>query len=209
MGLEGKSPEDWEEATTYLSHSDEILAEIIEEKYYPLLTSKGNVFLTLVRSIVGQQISNASAESVWARLENAVGNMDPESVLEVNPETMRECGLSYRKASYIIGVAEKWKSGMGDIDWESLSDDEVMESLTSLKGIGPWTSEMILIFSLLRADIFPMGDIGAIRTIERLYNNGEAMDKSEITKITESWKPFRTVATWYIWRMTDPDPVGY
>ena len=98
---------------------------------------------------------------------------------------------------------------MGDIDWESLSDDEVMESLTSLKGIGPLTSEMILIFSLLRADIFPMGDIGAIRTIERLYNNGEPMDKSEITKITESWKPFRTVATWYIWRMTDPDPVGY
>ena len=135
--------------------------------------------------------------------------MDPESVLEVNPETMRECGLSYRKASYIIGAAEKWKSGMGDIDWESLSDDEVMESLTSLKGIGPWTSEMILIFSLLRADIFPMGDIGAIRTIERLYNNGEAMDKSEITKITESWKPFRTVATWYIWRILTLDPVGY
>ena len=98
---------------------------------------------------------------------------------------------------------------MGEIDWESLSNDEVIESLTSIKGIGLWTAEMILIFSLLRADVFPMGDIGAIRTMERLYNNGESLDKGDIIRIAESWKPYRTVATWYLWRMTDPDPVGY
>ena len=90
-----------------------------------------------------------------------------------------------------------------------MPDDEVVKILTSIKGVGLWTAEMILIFSLLRPDIFPMGDIGAIRTMERLYNGGEALDVGEISKITETWKPYRTVATWYIWRMTDPDPVGY
>lgn len=209
MELVGKTPDYWEEATTHLSNRDEIMAKIIKNKYHPLLTSKGNVFLTLIRSIVGQQISNAAAESVWVRLQDAVGTIEPKNFLKVDEETMRGCGLSYRKASYVLGVAEKWNSGMGEIDWESLSNDEVIESLTSIKGIGLWTAEMILIFSLLRADIFPMGDIGAIRTMERLYNNGEALDKGEITRIAESWKPFRTVATWYLWRMTDPDPVGY
>ena len=112
MGLEGKAPDYWEEATTHLSNSDEIMAEIIKEKYLPLLTSKGNVFLTLIRSIVGQQISNAAAESVWARLQNAVGTIEPKNVLKVDEETMRGCGLSYRKASYVLGVAEKWDSGL-------------------------------------------------------------------------------------------------
>ena len=209
MELEGKTPDYWEEATTHLTNRDEIMAEIIKNKYHPLLTSKGNVFLTLIRSIVGQQISNIAAESVWGRLQNTVGPITPDNILSTDQETMRECGLSYRKASYIIGVAENWNSGMGEIDWESMPDDEVVKILTSIKGVGLWTAEMILIFSLLRPDIFPMGDIGAIRTMERLYNGGEALDVGEISKITETWKPYRTVATWYIWRMTDPDPVGY
>jgi len=209
MSLEGKSPDYWEKATNFLSENDEILADIIKRKYHPLLTSKGDVFLTLVRSIVGQQISNIAAESVWGRLQNTVGPITPDNILSTDQETMRECGLSYRKASYIIGVAENWNSGMGEIDWESMPDDEVVKILTSIKGVGLWTAEMILIFSLLRPDIFPMGDIGAIRTMERLYNGGEALDVGEISKITETWKPYRTVATWYIWRMTDPDPVGY
>ena len=209
MSLEGKSPDYWVKATNFLSENDEILAGIIERKFHPLLTSKGDVFLTLVRSIVGQQISNIAAESVWGRLQNTVGPITPDNILSTDQETMRECGLSYRKASYILGVAENWNSGMGEIDWESIPDDEVVKILTSIKGVGLWTAEMILIFSLLRPDIFPMGDIGAIRTMERLYNGGEALDVGEISKITETWKPYRTVATWYIWRMTDPDPVGY
>ena len=95
MELEGKTPDYWEEATTHLSNRDEIMAKIIKNKYHPLLTSKGNVFLTLIRSIVGQQISNAAAESVWARLQDAVGTIEPKNILKVDEETMRGCGLSY------------------------------------------------------------------------------------------------------------------
>ena len=106
-------------------------------------------------------------------------------------------------------VSEKWLNGYDKINWHELSDEAVTEKLVEIRGIGKWTAEMILIFTLMRPDIFPMGDIGAIRALEKIYNKGQKMNKEQIEEIVKKWKPWRTIATWYLWRSIDPVPVQY
>jgi DNA-3-methyladenine glycosylase II len=162
-----------------------------------------------MRSIVGQQISSKAADSVWGRIENLLGTVTPESILGVSYDDLRACGLSGRKSEYIVGIAEAWLTGYGEIVWSELSDEEATSRLVALRGVGEWTAEMILIFSLLRPDVFPIADIGVIRSMERLYNQGNALSESELMAIAEPWRPYRTVATWYLWRSSDPEPVRY
>ncbi|MDP6220723.1 MAG: hypothetical protein QGG76_03950, partial [Candidatus Thalassarchaeaceae archaeon] len=209
VNLGMQCPDYWEGGKEHLSEVDRVLSRLIEGNEGPPLSSRGNVFLTLVRSIVGQQISSRAADSIWRRLEGLLGPVRPESIQGVNHEDLLACGLSGRKSEYIAGIAESWQAGFGYIEWSGLSDEEVTRKLVSLRGVGVWTAEMIMIFSLLRPDVFPVSDIGIIRSIERHYNQGNALSESELMVIAGPWKPYRTVATWYLWRSSDPEPVRY
>ena len=209
MPAAGEVPEYWEAAKADLSATDSALAEVITQNEEPALSSKGDLFLNLVSAIVSQQISTAAARTIWGRFEGLVGEVNPKSVLSRSHEELRGCGLSGRKAEYILEIAEAWQSGYADIDWDEASDVDVMEALTGLRGVGAWTAEMVLIFTLLRPDVFPVGDIGVVRAVERLYSGGERMSNDELIAKSQDWKPWRTVATWYLWRSIDPEPVQY
>ena len=208
MPAAGEVPEYWNAAKVDLSAADSTLAEVIARYEEPVLSSKGDLFLNLVSAIIGQQISTIAARTVWSRFEGLIGEVNPKSVLSRSHEDLRGCGLSGRKAEYILGIAEAWQSGYADIDWEGLSDEEAMDALIKLRGVGNWTAEMVLIFTLLRPDVFPVGDIGVVRAVERLYSEGKRMSNDELIAKSQDWRPWRTVATWYLWRI-DPEPVQY
>tara|TARA_B100000214_G_scaffold370988_1_gene346572 strand:+ start:876 stop:1502 length:627 start_codon:yes stop_codon:yes gene_type:complete len=208
MPLHGDRPEYWDTAKKELSRRDDVLSEIINEFDDLELVSRGDLFYTLIRSIIGQQISVKAASTVWTRLCDKVGDIEPESFLSVDIEELRSCGLSRRKAEYVMGISESWPD-YDSLDWRMMSDEEIIEELIKLRGVGRWTAEMILIFTMLRPDVFPIGDIGMIRGIEKSYNSGEKMSKEDLYSISDKWKPWRTVACCYMWRTVDPEPVEY
>lgn len=205
----GSTPEWWDSAKLELANKDVLLKSLIEEFEEPRLSSRGDLFATLIKSIVGQQISVIAASAVWSRLFDLVGEVNPESILAKTHEELRQVGLSNRKVEYIVGIAEAWTEGLGEIDWEQMSDEEVVQELVKLRGVGRWTVQMLLIFALLRQDIFPIDDIGLIRGMEKLYNSGNSLETSELYEISEKWIPYRTMGVWYIWRSIDPEPVEY
>ena len=205
----GSTPEWWDSAKRELANRDVLLKSLIEEFEEPRLSSRGDLFATLIKSIVGQQISVIAASAVWSRLFDLVGEVNPESILAKTHEELRQVGLSNRKVEYIVGIAEAWTEGLGEIDWEQMSDEEVVQELVKLRGVGRWTVQMLLIFALLRQDIFPIDDIGLIRGMEKLYNSGNPLETSELYEISEKWIPYRTMGVWYIWRSIDPEPVEY
>jgi DNA-3-methyladenine glycosylase II len=172
--------------------------------------SRGSAFETLLRAIVGQQISVKAAQSVWDKFACAVSDISPKIVLATQAQTLRACGLSGQKVTYIRDLAEHFESGrLKPRAFHSKSDQELIELLCDVRGIGPWTAEMFLIFHLNRPDVYPLQDIGLIRAIEKSYRGGASISKKELLAIGEQWKPWRTVATWYLWRSLDPIPVEY
>ena len=205
----GSTPEWWGSAKLELANKDVLLKSLIEEFEEPRLSSRGDLFATLIKSIVGRQISVIAASAVWSRLFDLVGEVNPESILAKTHEELRQVGLSNRKVEYIVGIAEAWTEGLGEIDWEQMSDEEVVQELVKLRGVGRWTVQMLLIFALLRQDVFPIDDIGLIRGMEKLYNSGKPLETSELNEISEKWIPYRTMGVWYIWRSIDPEPVEY
>ena len=209
MPVAAQTPEYWSEACAELCVKDPVLAKVIKKYPEPILTSKGDLFSTLIRSIVGQQISVLAADAIWGRFIALVGEVSPEPILKPTPEMLKNCGLTSRKVEYIRGISETWTREYAGLDWEILSDDEVKRKLIALRGVGPWTAEMFLMFPLLRPDVFPFDDIGAIRAIENIYNRGEVMTKDELLDQANIWAPWRTVATWFLWRTIDDEPVEY
>ena len=208
MTLLGDRPEYWETAKKELSDNDIILSRIINKFDDLELISRGDIFFTLIRSIIGQQISVKAASTVWSRFTEKVGEITPKNILSVDFEDLRSCGLTQKKTEYVIGISESWHE-YSLFDWNQMDDEEVIEKLIKLRGVGKWTAEMILIFTLLRPDVFPIGDIGMIRGIEKTYNSGVKMSNDELYAISEKWKPWRTVACCYMWRTVDPEPVEY
>lgn len=208
MTLLGDRPEYWETAKKELSDNDIILSRIINKFDDLELISRGDIFFTLIRSIIGQQISVKAASTVWSRFTEKVGEITPKNILSVDFEDLRSCGLSQKKTEYVIGISESWHE-YSLFDWNKMDDEEVIEKLIKLRGVGKWTAEMILIFTLLRPDVFPIGDIGMIRGIEKSYNSGVRMSNDELYALSEKWKPWRTVACCYMWRTVDPEPVEY
>ena len=209
MPKAGSTPEWWGSAKLELANKDVLLKSLIEEFEEPRLSSRGDLFATLIKSIVGQQISVIAASAVWSRLFDLVGEVNPESILAKTHEELRQVGLSNRKVEYIVGIAEAWTEGLSEIDWEQMCDEEVVQELVKLRGVGRWTVQMLLIFALLRQDVFPIDDIGLIRGMEKLYNSGKPLETSELYEISEKWIPYRTMGVWYIWRSIDPEPVEY
>ena len=208
MPLQGDRPEYWDMAKKELSRKDDVLHEIISEFDDLELVSRGDLFYTLIRSVIGQQISVKAASTVWSRFCERIGDIEPKNILLADIEELRSCGLSQRKAEYVIGISESW-SDYDSLEWKEMSDEEIIQELIKLRGVGKWTAEMILIFTMLRPDVFPIGDIGMIRGIEKSYNSGERISVEELYAISEKWKPWRTVACCFMWRTVDPEPVEY
>ena len=198
-------PQWWDEAVEFLSN-DEVLAPIVKQYQGGSLEGKGDLFATFVNSIVGQQISVIAAESIWNRLNEMVGEITPSQVSSFTHAEIAGCGLTKSKATYILGVAQNPEDFLSP-NWDEMTDAEVHKHFVSFKGIGPWTAEMLMIFSLLRPDVFSIGDIGLVKAVKILVP--EVEDKDSIEMLAERWSPYRTAASWYLWRMIDPVPVGY
>ena len=175
------------------------------------LECRGEPFFTLARSIVGQQISVKAAQSIWERLAAAAPGMRAAQLLALDPVALRACGLSRRKAEYLRDLAARFQDGsLHARSWSGMSDEAIIEELVQVRGIGRWTAEMFLIFNLLRPDVLPIGDLGLQRAIRLHYFRGRAsVQARRMSKLAESWAPWRSVATWYLWRSLDPLPVEY
>ena len=197
----------WKNATQTLSKNDKIIKNIISNYKGERMELKENSFITLARSIVGQQISVKAADTVWNRLEIKCNNVvDAGNILSLSDLELKSIGLSKQKISYMQNIA---KSNIFDTEWTEKTDDEAIDLLCTIKGIGKWTAEMFLIFHLARPNILPLGDLGLIKGIEKHYNNGEKMEISNIIELKKLWNPWCSVFTWYIWRSLDPIPVTY
>jgi DNA-3-methyladenine glycosylase II len=203
-------PDYWEEACTDLVRRDRILRRLIPKYRDGFLVSRGEPFLTLARAITGQQISVRAAEAIWSRVADAVPSITPSALLRVGVEGLAACGLSKRKSEYILDLATKFKSRAVHPDqWASMSDVDVIAELTQIRGIGCWTAEMFLIFNLMRPNVLPLDDVGLVKAISVHYFSGEPVSRSEAREVADNWMPWRTVATWYLWRSLDPLVVEY
>lgn len=204
------TPDYWDDAKAHLSKVDSVLGEVIARYPGELMQTRGDAFYTLLRSIVGQQISVKAADAVWGRTEAAMQKVTPEHLLALEDEALRACGLSRQKIAYSRNIALHFQQKhINEAYFATLSDAEVIADLTEIKGVGRWTAEMFLMFHLLRADILPLDDIGLLKGIEVAYGWPERLKKADYAELAEKWAPYRTVATWYFWRLLDPVPVEY
>ena len=202
-------PEYWERAKRALARRDPVLAAIIRRHPRVHLAQRGAPFNTLARAIVGQQISVKAAQSVWNKLVVCVAEVSPERVLSRKRKELRSCGLSDRKVEYIADLAQHFADGKIHVQrWPRMGDEEIIAELTEVRGIGRWTAEMFLMFNLLRPDVFPLGDLGLQKGIRISYFR-RTVSLNRMRKLGESWRPWRSVATWYLWRSLDPLPVEY
>jgi DNA-3-methyladenine glycosylase II len=174
------------------------------------LARRGEAFMTLARAIVGQQISVKAAQSVWDRFAACVGEVTPAGVLARPPRQLRACGLSDRKTEYIVDLARRFDQGLVHPQrWPEMDDEAIIADLVQVRGIGRWTAEMFLIFNLLRPDVFPLDDLGLQAGIRRHYFHGRQGSLARMRELGSGWAPWRSVATWYLWRSLDPVPVEY
>ena len=203
-------PEYWDRAKRALARRDPMMARIMREHPNVFLAHRGDPFFTLARAIVGQQISVKAAQSVWDRLAACVGDVTPQGVLSRDRKALRACGLSDRKTEYIADLAQHFAHGaIHEHRWPEMSDEEIIGELVAVRGIGRWTAEMFLIFNLLRPDVFPLDDLGVQKGICVSYFKGRKVSLRTIQRLGETWRPWRSVATWYLWRSLDPVPVEY
>ena len=213
----------WPKATQHLAATDPVMQRILAGLGSERLRSRGEPFTCLARSIVGQQISVKAADSVWARLCGLLSQptdraLEPQQLLALGLN-IREAGLSANKVTYLLDLAG-WFTAQPTLSrqFDVMSDQEVIAMLTARPGIGPWTAQMFLIFTLMRPDVFPVDDLGVIKAIERLYTEQleplspdakPSLRKKRALAFSKRWAPYRTAATWLLWRSLDPVPVEY
>lgn len=204
------SPDYWSEAIDALARNDLALVGLFNAYQGECLTGGGDAFCTLANSIVGQQISVKAADSIWKRLESRLGHVNPERVLVTSVDDLRADGLSSRKVEYLTDLARHFIDGRIDpVHFDEMEDEAVIQRLTDVRGIGRWTAEMFLIFHLLRQDVLPLDDIGLQRGVARHYGWEYPFPLKRLEQFAERWRPYRTVATWFLWRSLDPVPVAY
>jgi DNA-3-methyladenine glycosylase II len=211
------APDYWPQAKRALARSDATLARIIRAHPRIGLVSRGDAFATLARSIVGQQISVKAADAVWGRLAASCAPLTPQALRRKRAATLRQCGLSERKVEYLRDLAAHFASGRVDPGaMSAMSDEDIIGRLTEIRGIGRWTAEMFLIFNLMRPNVLPLDDLGLLKAI-RLHYLAESSTadlltragRERVARLAEPWAPWRSVATWYLWRSLDPVPVEY
>lgn len=212
--MQQKIPDYWNAGLAHLSR-DPVMHQLITRYPDSVLTSRGDVFHTLARCIVGQQVSVASADAVWGRLEQLLHDkhaaMTPQHILSFSDEDFRSCGFSRQKIAYMRNIAEFYVAEkLDDMEWHKMSDEEVMRYITQIKGIGRWSAEMLLIFCLLRSDVFPLLDIGLQRAMGIHYGvTAKPFDADHALEVAKQWQPYRSVALWFLWRSIDPSEVYY
>ena len=235
-------PNYWSRALSELSKQDPVLRALIRRNRKQVLQGRSDAFVTLARSIVGQQISVKAAASIWQRVLDAAGSIDaapdnpankvsvrneratkpgpsvvnsihpgsiyPGAIVRMSVEQLRGCGLSGRKSTYLSELASYFfENSPNSETWRGLDDEQLIEELTKLKGIGRWTAEMFLMFYMMRPNVLPLDDVGLQRAMQTLYSEGEPLSKPEMRKIAENWAPWCTVATWFMWRSLDVQPI--
>jgi len=203
-------PDYWDRAKRSLARKDATMAKIMREHPKVFLAKRGEPFMTLARAIVGQQISVKAAQSVWDRFAACVGEVTPGNVLARERPLLRACGLSDRKTEYIADLARHFADGAIHVHrWPEMDDEAIIAELVEVRGIGRWTAEMFLIFNLLRPDVLPLDDLGLQRAICLHYFKGKPRARETMRRLASAWVPWRSVATWYLWRSLDPLPVEY
>ena len=204
------TPEYWGDACKHLMKKDRVMKRLIPQFGEASLQSRGDAFVTLARSIVGQQVSVKAAQTVWDRFALLPRKITPANVLKLKVDDMRAAGLSARKVEYLVDLALHFDNGALHVKkWSEMTDDAIIEELVAIRGIGRWTAEMFLMFHLMRPNVLPLDDVGLINGISRNYFSGEAVSRSEAREVAAAWAPYCSVATWYIWRSLDPLPVSY
>jgi len=202
-------PEYWDKAKRSLARRDPVMGGIMRRFPKVHITPRGDPFHTLARAIVGQQISVKAAQSVWNKVALLLGEVKPETVLEKKRPQLRACGLSDRKVEYIADLAQHFADGKIHVRrWPGMGDEDIIAELTEVRGIGRWTAEMFLMFNLMRPDVFPLDDLGLQKGIRLSYFK-KSVSLNRMRKLGETWRPWRSVATWYLWRSLDPLPVEY
>lgn len=201
-------PPYWAEAKAELMRRDRIMNKLIPQFGDMHLRGHPDPFTTLARSIVGQQVTVKAAEAAWTKLRTLCPKMTPAQVLKAGAEPVSACGLSKRKTEYILDLAGHFKDKRVHADqWSEMADEAVIAELVQIRGITRWTAEMFLIFNLLRPNVLPLDDAGLIQGISQNYFSGEPVSRSDAREVAANWEPWRTVATWYLWRSLDPIPV--
>lgn len=208
---QAQCPPYWQQAIDELSANDAMMAKIIAHFPNECIESRKDPFQTLLRSITGQQISVKAAAAIWGRLEEACEHqLAPPIIAALSEETLRACGYSRMKVSYLHSLAEFFLTRSSpEHEWQQMTDEEVVKDVTQIKGIGIWTAEMFLMFHLLRPNLLPLGDVGLLNGVAKHYHGGERRPLPEVAKLAEMWQPWRSVATWYLWRSLDDITVEY
>jgi DNA-3-methyladenine glycosylase II len=204
------APAYWADACKHLMKKDRVMKRLIPQFGDTCLQTRGDAFVTLARSIVGQQISVKAAQTVWDRFALLPRQMNPTNVLKLKVDDMRAAGLSARKVEYLVDLALHFDNGVLHFAaWENMTDEDIIAELIAIRGIGRWTAEMFLIFHFMRPNVLPLDDVGLINGISRNYFSGDVVSRSDAREVAAAWAPYCSVATWYIWRSLDPLPVEY
>lgn len=208
--MKSRPPTYWHTACAELAAADPVMAALIARYPDCVLGNRGDPFQTLARAIVGQQISIKAADTIWARFAALAGTVSPETIAALDPDQLAACGLSRRKVEYLVDLAGHFVDGRVDpARWREMDDESVIAELVDVRGIGRWTAEMFLIFNLRRPDVWPIDDIGLQKAVALHYLGGERPTPTSMRQHGERLAPWRTVATWYLWRSLDPVVVQY
>ena len=209
-----KVPKYWKKAKNYLSKKDKVLAKLIKSYQSPseiILTSRRNIFFSLCKSIIGQQISVAAANAVFSKFKKKCNNkINPKIVSKLTTLQLKSCGLSRQKVSGIKNLAKKTlNKSFNPKLIKNMSDEEAILYLSQLKQLGRWSAEMILLFTYNRSNIWPIQDIGLLRAISKNYKKKYLPPEKFVMLLKKKFSPYCSVATWYLWRSIDPEPIQY
>ena len=206
-----RPPVYWQKAKRILSKKDSVLRKIIKKYNKGFLTTKNNPFFSLCRTIIGQQISTKAADSIWTKFEKKCKKkIKPKIIIKISSRNLKSAGLSRQKISYLKNIAKAFINKSFDVaKLKKMSDEEAINYITKLKGLGIWSAEMFLMFNLNRPNIFPVKDIGLLRAISKNYKTSYPPSKKFLEKISKIHYGYRTVFTWYMWRSIDPTDVEY
>ena len=206
-----KPPVYWHKAKKILSRKDPVLGKIIKKYNKGFLTTRGNPFFSLCRTVIGQQISTKAADSIWLKFEKRCKKrINPHTILKLSSRNLKTAGLSRQKISYLKNIAKSFKNKFFRIKkLRKMNDKEAINYITQLKGLGVWSAQMFLMFNLNRPDIFPTKDIGLIRAISKNYKTSYPPSKKFLNRISKIHSGYRSVFTWYMWRSIDPVDVKY
>ncbi len=206
-----RPPVYWQKAKRILSKKDSVLRKIIKKYNKGFLTTKNNPFFSLCRTIIGQQISTKAADSIWTKFEKKCKKkIKPKIIIKISSRNLKSAGLSRQKISYLKNIAKAFINKSFDVaKLKKMSDEEAINYITKLKGLGIWSAEMFLMFNLNRPNIFPVKDIGLLRAISKNYKTSYPPNKKFLEKISKIHYGYRTLFTWYMWRSIDPTDVEY